>query len=167
MAKKNKEDKKVEEISEAGATLLSWEAEEFSQVERSWVWYLVGAIIALGLVVLAVLFRQWLLAIIVVLLALVLFQIVRAKPGKIEVKLTENGILAKGKFYPYQNFKSFGIVEGQNRIEIDATKAFGRSLTLPFYETDEAKIVSLLEEHLENVAKKETWVDKFSHALRI
>ena len=168
MVNKNKKIEAKEEASqETGKTLISWKAEEFVQAERSGSWYWVGGIIALALVVLAVLFQQWLLAVIVILLALIIFQLSRAKPAVVETKITEKGIVYREKFYPFADFKSFGIVENQNRLEVDATKAFGRSLSLPLDEADQERITTLLEQHLEKVEKKETFIDKFSKTLKV
>jgi len=166
MAKKNR--KKIEiPQEETGKTLLSWKTEEFVQIERSWVWYLVGGIIALGLLILSVIYRQWLLAIIVILLSLVLVQLSKTKPAEVEVKITEKGIIDKDKFHFFTEFKSFGILESQRRLELDAKKIFAKSLSIPIGDVDIKKIKDILSQRLIEVEKKEMWIDKLSKALKI
>lgn len=108
MVKKSKRKvKKTTKIKHHGA---KFRAPEFIFYKKGAGWYVGIIIISLGLLILFLWLKMWLLAAVVGLAGIVFVQYAQVRPKKYEVHIAADKIEIKGKTYPLSYFKSFWIV---------------------------------------------------------
>ncbi|MDO8621644.1 MAG: hypothetical protein Q7R80_00225 [bacterium] len=100
----------AEENRGHGATLLSWEFPEYEQHERGRGWYIAAGLIAAALLVYAFATKNFLFAVIVVMLAAVLYLRHTQAPQRLSFEIREKGILLADRFTPYDRLLHFWIV---------------------------------------------------------
>ena len=93
-----------------GYRLLSWEVDEYPRHERSRTWFIVAGIIGAALLVYAVVTANFLFAVIVLMLGVIILLTTFKEPQRVEVHITTMGIVVGNTFYPYKDVKDFSIV---------------------------------------------------------
>ena len=68
---------------EFGDILVSWEVDEYPQHERSRMWYILASVVGIGLIVYAVLTSNFLFAVIILMIAVIMVLSMFTKPEKI------------------------------------------------------------------------------------
>jgi len=95
---------------EFGDILVSWEVDEYPQHERSRMWYILASVVGIGLIVYAVLTSNFLFAVIILMIAVIMVLSMFTKPEKIPVLITTTGIIVGDMYYDYQSIRDFSIV---------------------------------------------------------
>lgn len=91
-----------------GATLASWKIPEFEKHERSMLWYIVAGFIAAALLTWALLSQNFLFAVIILLVGVIVIRQSRQIPHRLTVDLTEDGIrISDHHFYRYSDLRNF------------------------------------------------------------
>lgn len=93
-----------------GKTLLAWQTPEYPEYERGTAWYVIASIIGLALIIYSVFSTNFLFAVIVIILAMIIFLTGYRKAEMREVKIAETGIGFGSDFYLYRNIDRFTIV---------------------------------------------------------
>lgn len=149
---------------------VTWTASEFVAHQKSPGWYgalAVGTVILAGLVFLIT--RGDFISTGVVVFAAVIFGIFAARqPRTLEYRLDGGGLSIGGKFYAYDVFKSFSVVdEGAfSGILLYPLKRFMPLLTILYAPDDEHKIVDLLADRLPMENRTYDAVDRLMHKIR-
>lgn len=94
----------------AGLEIISWEVPEFHKHDRSRWWYVVFAVIGLGLIIQAVLTSNFLFAVILVIAGFVIIVNDARHPSNVIFSITTEGVVVGRKFYDYDEIKHFAIV---------------------------------------------------------
>ncbi|MBU1167323.1 hypothetical protein KKC60_02860, partial [Patescibacteria group bacterium] len=144
--------------------IMQWQAPEYIQVSRPQQWYILFAIIGIALVVYAFIVANYLFALIVVILAVVLNTFFHRKPKDLSIAITREGITVENNFYPYgEDLESFWILYNPPDLK---TLSFGRrssvrpTLSIQLEEQNPLKIRETLLNYLpEDVEKEENPVD--------
>ena len=148
---------------------ISWTGSEFIAHEKSAGWYgmLAGGAILLAAIVF-VLTHDKISTAVVIVTAAVLGYFGARKPRTLDYKLDDNGVSIGTKFYVYDLFKSFSVVdEGTvSGIVLMPMKRFMPQLTLYYAPADEEKIVNMLADRLPMEEHKTDVVDRFMHRIR-
>jgi len=100
----------VDRIQNRGKTLIKWHFPEFEQPDRSVSWYVILFIIFATLLTYSVVTLNFLFAIIVVMVVVILFLHQRKDPIELEIKITEAGIEIGERFYAYKELNKFFII---------------------------------------------------------
>lgn len=95
---------------EFGLEIMSWEIPEYHKHDRGHWWYLIYALIGIGLVVQALIFGNFLFALIIVIGSLALILSDARHPKSIPVVITTEGIIVGGSFYDFDAIKHFTVV---------------------------------------------------------
>ena len=95
---------------EKGNTLLSWHFPEFETYERGPIWYIIFFIIGGALILYSILTVNFLFAVIVVMVTIIILLGHRKEPSEIDIDITEAGLEIGDKFYMYKEIKSFFII---------------------------------------------------------
>jgi hypothetical protein len=95
---------------EFGDILVNWEVDEYPQHERSRMWYILAGVAGIGLIVYAVITSNFLFAIIILMIAVIMLLSMFLKPEKIPVVITTTGIVVGDMYYDYQSIRDFSIV---------------------------------------------------------
>lgn len=163
----------TENNAEASADFdeITWQIEEpdFTPKTTQWFWAL--GIFALALIVFAILLKSYLLIVIVVLAAFIVYSNKNKKPELINFRLDNDGLHIENKFYPYDSFESFWIFPamggsasgGENLSERELVLRYKRHLmpilTVPFYNDDEPRIREFLNKYLPESEEEKSLID--------
>ncbi|MBI2446249.1 MAG: hypothetical protein HYV51_00290 [Parcubacteria group bacterium] len=153
----NQENSASDEISPASGG-INWQIEErqTNLNNGQWLWAL--AIIGFAVIVFSILLKNYLLIIIVVLAAFIIYASKNKTPEIHEFRLDSDGIVINGKFYSYDNFESFGILS-DNEIAFRRKHHLMPLLTIPFHSHDESEIKKILENRLPENEEEESFLD--------
>jgi len=155
---------------ERGGTLLSWTFPEYERHERGRGWYAVALIIAAVLLVYAFAMRNFLFAVIIVMLTVVFYLRHTQEPPELEFSITERGILIGDRFTAYKGLQNFWIVEeehGPRRLYFHARGARPR-FSIPLEGQELQRVRDALKAHLsENDERDEPTSDVIGRALKL
>ncbi len=94
-----------------GKTLMSWSIPEYEQHERSFGWYALAVLVGIGLLVWALISANYLFAIIILMVAVILYRQATAIPAMLHFAITEDGLeLGDRHFYSYKDLATFWVV---------------------------------------------------------
>lgn len=155
---------------ERGDVLLSWTFPEYEQHERGRGWYAAALIVAAALLVYAFTSRNFLFAVIIVMLAVVFYLRHAQEPSELEFVITERGILVGERFTPYKELHNFWIVaedEGPKKLYFHSRGVRPRfSISLEGQELE--RVRDMLKAHLpENEERDEPTSDVIGRALKL
>lgn len=147
---------------------ISWEASEYIHHEKHAGWFMVLAVVALILGAVAVFFKQWTFAALIIVMAVAIVVYARRMPRTLRYGLSHTGVTIETKSYPYGQFKAFGVVQDGAiySLVLIPIKRFAPELTMYFEEKDGEEIFDLLSSHLPYQEVKLDFVDKLTKKLR-
>jgi hypothetical protein len=131
--------------------LIRWEAPEYTHHERSLGWFIIFGIVTLVLAVAAVLIiKSITFAILVPVMAVALFIYTQHAPEVLRYTLSRKGLHINDKLFPYNQFKSFGIVEhnGMHSAVLVPRKRFQLGQTVYFPTEVGEQLVDMLASRL-------------------
>jgi hypothetical protein len=151
------------------ATEITWSASEFVAHEKSLSWYailtLVTLVVAAGIYLLT---RDKISTSVIIVAGIVLGAYGRRKPRVLDYRLDESGITVDKKFFDYDSFNSFSVVdEGAfSSVVLMPLKRFSPSLTIYFAPDDEDKIIAMLADRLPVEDPRSDPIDRLMHRIR-
>lgn len=158
MAEKQAIHGNVDEI-DAGDELISWETWNFPKHERSKTWYLIAAVIGVALIVYAILTANFLFAIIILMMGIVVLINNLRQPERIMVYITTLGVVVGNEFHSYKEIKDFSIVYEPPEIKIlylDFVSAWHPLIVIPLEDINPNEVRScLLPYAFENIEREE------------
>jgi len=92
-------------------TEISWEAPEYHPANKKKAWYWALGIVAITLVIVALILKNWLLAILIGLGAFVLAIMSSRKPAEITFRINERGLQIGKQLISFDNIEAFWISE--------------------------------------------------------
>ena len=93
-----------------GEILLVWDMPSHPGYERGWLWYTIAGAIGTTLIVYSVASGNYLFAIIILILAIVIALTSLRAPEPLRIALSETGCGIGRQFYPYREVAKFSIV---------------------------------------------------------
>lgn len=149
--------------------IVNWEAKEYVVRDKNVGWYIGLTVVCLLFVVLSIILSWWSFAILVVLcgIALVLYSI--RPPRVLHYSLNSKGLSEGNKLYPYDEYKSFGVLqEGKNfAIVLVPRKRFAPGVKVYFPKESGEAIVDAFGARLPMDEVKADFLDKVVNFLRI
>lgn len=91
-------------------TLISWQVPEFPKYKKSRLWYIVGGIVLLFLLIYCIKTANFLFAVILLMAAVIIVLYDLHESKEVEFSITSTGIKFGEKFYPYEEFARFWLV---------------------------------------------------------
>jgi len=145
--------------------LMEWKAKEFIQYPRHKSWYIFLLVLAGILVVYSIIVTNYLFAIIVVMLAIIINTLTRKEPQILNIAITTKGIKINEKLYTFdEDLASFWILYNPpdlKTLNFSRQQRFLPELTIQLENQNPLKIRELLLDHLtEDVEKEEHVADK-------
>lgn len=149
--------------------LFSWRASEFASSDKNGSWYLLlafGSFVFAGLTYL--LTKQVFSAIVILILGITVAFYGRLKPRVLDYSIDKTGINVGNKFYLFNQFKSFSIIEDQAipSIHLMPIKKLMMPITIYIDPAGADKIIDILGEILPFEDRKRDIADKISQKLR-
>ncbi len=148
---------------------ISWEASEFIDHQHGPGWYMALALITIALAAALVFTKDYIAAVIVIVLGVVVAIFASRKPAIAKYEITESGLSVNGKVYRYRDYKSFAIFrEGAlSSINLFPLKRFMPPVSAYFEATDESKIIAVLGNYLPYEQRKIDTIERISRRLRL
>jgi len=150
-------------------TLLSWEAPSrpFRKKDRSY--YTTIAILAILLILIAFLMREFLLIGVILSFAFVAYVLAFVPPHNIKYKISTQGITIGEDFYFWHFLDAFWLKEkdGSKILHIQTRLRFPAQLMLVLQDKDEEKVKKLVARFLPFVeVPYKSWMEKWSESLQ-
>ncbi len=157
-----------EAADESGQT-FSWVAKEFVHHEKTMGWYVLLAGVAIVLSALVYLLTKDIVSIAVIIVGALLLLYYGAKaPNDITYTLSSQGVTIGNRYYGYENFRSFSVLqEGSTRnIVFMPQKRFSLLVSIYYQPSDEEMIVGLLSSILPLTEFSHDAIDRLMHNIR-
>ena len=149
---------------------IRWQAAEYIQRDKSSVWFIVFGVIVLGVMALSIfLMKSITFTILVPVMAASLLVDAYRPPRLLEYTLSRQGLHINDRLYPFADFKSFGVVKGDDEysIMLVPTKRFKPGVSVYFPEDAGEAIVDMLGVRLPMQVLQLDIIDKLVRKLRI
>lgn len=149
--------------------IINWEAQEYIARKKNPLWFVIMGVVVAALLALAIFTKDWSFCILIVVGVVALMLYVIRPPRKLHYVLDDKGLTEGNKFYSYNEFKSFGILNEDNHYSIVLTprKRFNPRNNVFFPETQGEEIVDMFGEHLPMEPVELDLLDKIIRLLRI
>jgi hypothetical protein len=158
--------------SSHGKTLLSWTFPEFVQYERSRSWFFGAGLIIAGLLVYSFFALNFLFAVIIIMIAVIMFLHSRKSPLDISFEITEDGLKVGEKFYEYKTLKKFWIIYEPPEVKnlyISFKSSIKPALKIPLKNQNPLQVRKVLLDYLEEdlTQEEEPFADLLSRRLKL
>lgn len=151
--------------------IISWLAPEFIRYERGKIWKVLAVAAVLAAAVLGVLYNAWTFSLAVVIFAIVYYLLNREHPKDIQISLSNVGIKAGKRRYPFGKIKSFWIIYDPpfaKTLNIRVEGDFVSDITLQLNEQSPADVREFLMEKIpEQEGQQEPISDIFLRLFKI
>jgi len=148
---------------------LEWSALEFIKYKKNPFWFIIGGLIALGLLIFALISRNFIFALLIILAAFSLYIWSQKEPRKIKFAITARGIMIEKNLYNFDNLKSFWLFYDPPEIKylsLESKKLFMPYIKIPLGDEDPNKIRELLLKFLPEVKQEESLIDALARHLK-
>ena len=135
-----------------GDEIMSWQVPEYEKHERSKSWYILAGVIGLLFLVYAVYTKNFLFAVIIIVVALIIILHDSREPNLVKVNITDEGIIVGRKFYDYDEIKNFSIVykpkQGVKNLYFEFKNVIRQRLSIPLRDMNPLSIRENLLKYL-------------------
>jgi len=142
-----------------GRAIIAWEVDEHPHHIRTVLWYVFGAIVAVGLILFAVATANYTFAVVIMMIGVITLISTFREPDKIDVVVTTTGIVIENSFYGYQSIKDFSIIYEPPHTKVlylDFVTPWHPLVSVPLEEVDPNRIREvLLTFCMENLERQE------------
>lgn len=147
---------------------VSWEASEYIQHDKDISWFIILSAIAFVLFGVALFFKQWTFAALVIAMTAAIIVYARRPPRTLHYKLGLHNFSIEGKPYSYSDFRAFGLSqEGPlHMVTLLPLKRFSPPVSMYFEEQDGEQIVDILAVHMPMEKLKPDFFDDLVRKLR-
>lgn len=150
---------------------MHWDFPEYDQYVRPRRWYVVMGSLAGLLALTALLSRNFLFLVIILLAAFVLFAREARPPRPVRIDLTDRGVSVGRDFTTYQDLESFWIIYDPPEVKklyLAGRGALRPPLGVPLTDRNPVKVREILRQYLkEDLDREEPPADQVSRNLRI
>ncbi len=151
--------------------IITWQAHSHIEHKRSFSWYIVMFLIAVGLMVYAFYTRSILTGITFGLIIIVISIVSNQKPRLITYKITKTGINVGSLLYPYKVIKTFWIIYDPPHVKnlnLETSAYLNNRVVIQLHKQDPVMIKLALSKYLkEDLEKEETFFDKLARNFKI
>jgi hypothetical protein len=153
---------------ETDKPLLAWQASEYIHHDKRFGWHFLFFVALAGGIAGAVLTHQWLTIGVLTLMGVALVVYANKRPRVLNYALGERGITIDTKFYDYDSFKSFGVIQdlAWHLIDLEPMRRFMPRLNILFEDTNRDQIIDLLSQRLPREDRQPDLVERAARYLR-
>lgn len=139
---------------------ITWEAEEYEHRDRTPDWFWALGIIAISGAVTAILLKDFLFAIVILLAGFALALLAVRKPVMHRFEINERGIKVGNRLYPYITLESFWVEDHHEHIHpkllVTSKKPLVPHISIPLHNTEPRTIRTYLLRHMEEKEQRES-----------
>lgn len=151
--------KKEDEIKEDhGKVLMEWTFPEYEQYQRGKSWYITAGIVSILFLIYAIVTANYLFALIIIMVDLIILIQTNRKPDKVEFQITEEGIYIGDAFHSYSEINKFWIIYNPPKsktLYLNYNSTLKPDITIPLENKNPLKVRDTLLEYLEEDLTKE------------
>ena len=166
-----KEASPSERLKSATDDTINWVASEYVHLEKNTMWFVVFALVVLGLIATDVfLLKSWTFSLLVIVMAAAVIVYIRRPPRDIQYGLSgKHGLYVGERLYNLTDFKAFGLIrDGEHHsIMLIPVKRFAPGVSVYFPEEVGEKIVDILGSRLPMETLKLDMIDIIVRRLRL
>ena len=145
---------------------ITWQAGEYIHYKRSQDWYWVAGLIAVLGVIIALVFTNFLLVIIIIISTFIVFLLANRPPDEITISITTQGIRIKNSLYLYNDIGSFAIREEEPaKLLIHTSRLIMPNIYIPIENQDPELIKNFLEQYLPEDPYEESLSEKIMESI--
>ncbi|MHB8660995.1 MAG: hypothetical protein ACYC75_03660 [Minisyncoccota bacterium] len=146
------------------AALLEWPGREYDHNPKSADWYWVLGIVAVASIIAAILFSDYLLAVLIIVAAAALALHAAKKPPLHRFRLIEKGLVIGEELHPFERMISFSVledVEGELPpvLSIKTESWLSPHLVIPLAGVDADAVYAYFLQHVDEVEHHHTFTD--------
>lgn len=148
---------------------LKWIAPEFDHQEKDRSWFIIFGLIAAGLFLWAVLTKNILFALLIILSYFSLSIYAVKKPKNLKLAITSRGIRIDKTLYEYDNLRSFWIFYNpphHKELSIRSRKTVMPYIKIPLGEINPAEVRKYLVKYIPEKKQEESLIDNIARNLR-
>ena len=150
---------------------VTWTAQEYIHIDKGPIWFIVFAIIILGVIALDILFlKAYTVSLLVIVMAITLIIYIRRPPRTLTYGLSmKQGLYIGEKLYHFEDFKAFGLIkDGEHQsIMLIPTKRLALGVSVYFPTEAGERIVDILGQRLPMENLKLDLIDVAVRKLRL
>jgi hypothetical protein len=150
---------------------ITWTAQEYIHLDRSPVWFILFALVVLGLIAVDVfLLKSWTFSALVIVMAVALIIYIRRPPRMLTYALSPSqGLYVGERLYTYDEFKAFGLIQDgpHYSVMLIPRKRFAPGVSVYFPDDAGERIVDILGQRLPMENLKLDVVDVIVRKLRL
>jgi hypothetical protein len=150
-------------------SVVAWVASEYIEHERNTSWYVLLAVITVGLAAgIYFLTKDIFATVIIAVVGLIVGVFAGRKPRQMEYELSSSGLRIGEKSYPYSLFRTFSIIKDGaiNSVNLTPIKRFMPPISAYYAPKDEEQITKMLGNYLPYEESKLDSIDRLSRHLR-
>jgi hypothetical protein len=149
--------------------MIEWDSPEYVVEKRGAVWYIVVAVLAVGVGALSVWLQLWSVLALTVITVVLLIVRGEVKPRKVHYKLDDTALFEGSKVYPVADFGAFGVRKhGDNYFLIlRPNRRFGLRIDIIIPDEQGEKIVDFFGARVPMEESHEDFLDKMVRLLKI
>ena len=156
----DEEQQEQEELAvDIGEPMAQWEVDEYPPHERTRTWYIIAVSIGVALIVYAIATANFLFAVIILMVGVIMLVSAFKHPEKVPVVITTTGVLIDETYYDFDAVRDFSIVYDPPHVKIlyfDFHSPWHPLLHIPLEEMNPNDIRALLLPYCaENLDRKE------------
>ncbi len=168
-AKKNKVETEESGQKDSAPTKIEWTASEFIKYKRDKSWFILPGLVALALAVIAIILKNFLFTVGIIIAAFVIYLYAVKEPRKIKFSISGKGIQIDKQIFPFEDLKSFWIFYNPPEIKelsVRSKKMFIPYIKLPLGDQNPAEVRKLLLRFIPERKHQESAVDTWTRRLR-
>jgi len=129
---------------------IHWTGPEYIHKEKGSEWYLAVIIVALGVIISAILLKNYIFSVFILVATFTLILFASKKPKTIKIEVNEQGVLCDKYFYPWSSLESFWIEENvdHQKIILKSKKILMPYISLPIHQDDILNVREFLRNYL-------------------
>ena len=157
-----------DELAVSDEPAFQWQASEYVQHHKGAGWYMGLAGVFLILLGVAIFTQQWLSIAVFVVMAVAVVVYAHKPPRILTYMLDFKGITIEDKFYGYDQFRSFAVLQNSewHAIDLEPTQRFMPRLTVIFVSEDLDGIVEHLSLHLPRSDRQPDLIERLTRYVR-
>ena len=152
--------------------LFEWHAKEYSSDEKTGDWYWALGIVAIGLIIVCVLFNDILLGLVVLAAAVAVALQAAKRPRMHRFAITETGVIVDNHLYQYDNMMHFSVLEYIDEtippaLSIKTKHLLAPHLLIPIIDHDPVEIYEYISLHLPEGKHDESTIDRVIEMIQL
>ena len=148
---------------------LEWTASEFVKYKRDKNWFILPGLVALALVAIAIILKNFLFTVGIIIAAFVVYFYATKEPRKIKFSISGKGIRVDNRIFPFEDLKSFWIFYNPpelTELSVRSKKMFMPYIKIPLGDQNPAEVRKLLVRFIPERKHNESVVDTWARKLK-